>query len=209
MGSANFLGREDGLHRSLALRRGGRTAAAAVLAAAFVAAGCGGDGDSNEPRAELRSSDAASAQGPEPQRLGGESSSGQSGRHGGSSSGDDQGGKDATSEASPTDSNADASGPGRSSGSETQSGGERPQKKSKARKPQQPPVGGLPPQLAGKSVYEIARARCGDPQLLEIIPEEQRDNPEQLAEFARSYAPPGMEQEVYEGCLAGLHDLGL
>ena len=83
--------------------------------------------------------------------------------------------------------------------------------KGKAKKPKQPKAteSPLPPEFAGQSIYEVARQMCSDPQILDLIPEEQRDSPEQLAEMARSFAPPGEGKAAYDGCLAGLHEIGL
>lgn len=73
-----------------------------------------------------------------------------------------------------------------------------------------PPSGGdaagLPP---GMSVYDAARQACGDPQALETLPPERRNDVEFILGLAESFAPPGHEQEARDGCRAGLQDQGI
>lgn len=78
------------------------------------------------------------------------------------------------------------------------------------KKPKPPAKGETTPAGSQEpTTYELARTVCSDPGLLAYAPEGIRDNPEALAQLAKGYAPAGKEQEAYDGCLAGLHSIGL
>ena len=78
------------------------------------------------------------------------------------------------------------------------------------KKPKPPAKGETTPTGSQEpTTYELARTVCSDPGLLAYAPEGIRDNPEALALLAKGYAPAGKEQEAHDGCLAGLHSIGL
>jgi hypothetical protein len=58
------------------------------------------------------------------------------------------------------------------------------------------------------AVYETARNYCSSRDLLQFVPEEQRNRTDLLA-LARQFAPPGTEHAAEAGCVAGLESIGL
>ena len=211
-------------------KRLNRLFAAAALAAVLMLAACGGD-DSTDPTAEVKASaDTSPSRVDEQLPPAGVRPAKKSEQPGNRDSKDHRKGKGrGTDSPDAAGSGAAAAGdpsrtgpsPGSASGSGSGSGqganenepqsSAKTKTKTKSKSPKKPKQTqpALPPQFAGKSIYEVAREMCGDPRILEFIPEDQQDNPEQLAEMARSFAPPGKEQEAYDGCLAGLHSIGL
>lgn len=194
--------------------------AAATLLAALLLAACGGE-DSTEPKAEVRASaDTSPARVDEQQAPAGERPAKKSEQPANPDSKDDRKGKGpgpdsadtvgiaGSGAAAPGEPRRAGSGSGSGQGAKNSEPKSGAKKQGKPEKPEQTQPA-LPPQFAGKSIYEIAREMCADPKILEFLPEDQQDNPEQLAETARSFAPPGKEQEAYDGCLAGLHSIGL
>ncbi len=93
-----------------------------------------------------------------------------------------------------------------------------PPKKAKAPKPGKPAHPGTPSQAStpsppntagGGDPYTVARQFCGDRSNASLVPQEFRDNPELLAQAYAQYFDPDHLQAAHDGCLAGLHDLGL
>jgi hypothetical protein len=65
---------------------------------------------------------------------------------------------------------------------------------------------GLPP---GMSVYDAARQVCSDPDALEVLPPESRNDAELIAGIVEGFAPPGGQQDAHDGCIAGLKTQGI
>jgi hypothetical protein len=60
----------------------------------------------------------------------------------------------------------------------------------------------------GMSTYLEAKRICSNQRMLDLVPPEQRDA-EFLAGNLSKVVPPEQKQPAYDGCLAGLHSLGL
>jgi hypothetical protein len=57
--------------------------------------------------------------------------------------------------------------------------------------------------------YGRARKICSDPNVVGLLPEEDRQDPEKVARFVSGLVPPEDAQPSYDGCLDGLRSLGL
>ncbi len=203
--------------------------AAALSACALSTAGCGGGADSNgvadagttQARATVTRSDSAppkptalpksigkepSAKGPAPGAARGKSAVPDSSAHAavarpqGTSSSDP---------AARSKSKQKGGGNEGSKPSHSHAGAKHPHAGAKPGKLPQPSPSsgtGLPP---GVSVYDAARQACGDPNVLEALPPERRDDAEFIIGLAAGFAPPGQEQQARDGCQAGLESLGI
>jgi hypothetical protein len=80
---------------------------------------------------------------------------------------------------------------------------------SKPTQPAKPAVGPPIPPGSGADPYTAARNTCGEQANLDLVPPEYRGDPDSLATMYAQAFDPQHEQAAHDGCLAGLHSLGL